>query len=60
MNQNDLDDYAPHLMELEIIIKRLHDKCLHKKYDGYMQDIGYAHDRLSKLLLWMMREVHKK
>jgi len=60
MNQNEFDDYSTHLMELERLIKSLHSKCLHKKYDGYLEEIGYAHDRLSKLLLWMMREVHKK
>lgn len=60
MNQNDLDDYAPYLMELEKLTKTLHDKCLHKKYDGYVQDISNAHMQLTKLMLWIMREVNKK
>ena len=60
MNQNEFDDYSHYLMELEKLNKTLHDKCLHKKYDGYVQDISNAHMQLTKLMLWIMREVNKK
>lgn len=60
MNQNEFDDYSHYLMEMEKLTKTLHDKCLHKKYDGYVQDISNAHMQLTKLMLWIMREVNKK
>lgn len=56
----ELDDYAPYLMNLEQIIKRLHDKCLHKNYVGYMEDVGEAHDQLSRLMIWMLKQEIKK
>lgn len=52
----EFDDYSTYLMDLEKILKDLHDKCLHKNYDGYIGDIGKAHDKLSKLLIWIAKE----
>lgn len=53
-------DYSNILMDLERTIKSLENKCLHKKYDGYIQEIGHAHQKLSELLIWIAHEQVKK
>ena len=53
-------DYSNILMDLERTIKSLENKCLHKKYDGYIQEIGHAHSKLSELLIWIAHEQVKK
>jgi hypothetical protein len=56
----DFKDYSTILMDLERILKSLEDKCLHKKYDGYITEIGHAHKKLSDLLIWIAHEQVKK
>lgn len=52
----EFDDYSTHLMDLEKILKNLHQKCLHKNYEGYINDIGQAHEKLSRLLIWIAKQ----
>lgn len=53
-------DYSTILMDLERTLKSLEQKCLHKKYDGYITEIGHAHSKLSELLIWIAHEQVKK
>lgn len=53
-------DYSTILMDLERTIKSLENKCLHKKYDGYITEIGHAHAKLSELLIWIAHQQVKK
>jgi hypothetical protein len=56
---DDFNDYSTILMNLEEVTKKLHDKCLHKNYDGFMDDIGEGHRQLTKLLIWILGETKK-
>lgn len=49
-------DYSTLLMNIEQKIKDLHDKCLHKKYDGFMADIVHIHCDLSMLAGWIQAQ----
>jgi hypothetical protein len=53
-------DYSTILMDLERTLKSLDRKCLEKKYDGYIQEIGHAHQKLSELLIWIAHQQVKK
>lgn len=56
----EFNDYSTIIMDLERTIKSLENKCLHKTYDGYITEIGHAHQKLSQLLLWIANEQVKK
>ena len=56
----DFKDYSTILMDLERTLKSLEQKCLHKKYDGYITEIGHAHKKLSDLLIWIAHQQVKK
>lgn len=49
-------DYSTLLMNIEKKTKDLHDKCLHKKYDGFMADIVNIHSDLSILAGWIQAQ----
>jgi hypothetical protein len=49
-------DYSSLLMNIEKKTKDLHDKCLHKKYDGFMADIVNIHADLSMLAGWIQAQ----
>jgi hypothetical protein len=49
-------DYSTLLMNIEKKTKDLHDKCLHKKYDGFMADIVNIHADLSMLAGWIQAQ----
>jgi hypothetical protein len=46
-------------MDMERITKRLHDKCLHKKYEGYMADIAELQSKTTLLGVWITEEKNK-
>lgn len=56
MNKNEFIDYSTLLMEIEKATKNLHDKCLHKTYEGYMADIVCIHANLSMLAGWIQAQ----
>ena len=45
MSKSDFVDYSSLLMEMERVVRSLHDKCLHKQYEGYMADIADLHSK---------------
>jgi hypothetical protein len=49
-------DYSTLLMDIERKTKDLHDKCLHKKYDGFMADIVSIHSDLTMLATWIQAQ----
>ena len=57
MQTNEFNDYSTILMNLERITKSLHDKCLHKNYDGFLDDIGEGHRNLTQLLVWILGDM---
>jgi hypothetical protein len=56
MNKNEFIDYSTLLMDIERKTKDLHDKCLHKKYEGYMADIVSIHSDLTLLATWIQTQ----
>lgn len=56
---DDFNDYSTILMNLEQVTKNLSDKCLHKNYDGFIDDIGEGHRQLTKLLIWILGDLKK-
>ena len=59
MQTSEFIDYSTLLMDIERITKRLHDKCLHKKYEGYMADIAELQSKTTLLGVWMTEEKNK-
>lgn len=49
-------DYSTLLMNIERKTKELHDKCLHKNYEGYLADIVSIHSDLTMLATWIQTE----
>ena len=56
MKTSEFIDYSTLLMDIERITKRLEDKCLHKKYEGYMADIVSIHSDLTLLATWIQTQ----
>lgn len=52
-------DYAPLLIRIEQNTKKLSDKCLNKKYEGYSNDIAQIHSDLTMLAMWMVAQEAK-
>jgi hypothetical protein len=52
-------DYAPLLIRIEQNTKKLSDKCLNKKYEGYSNDIAQIHADLTHLAMWMVAQETK-
>jgi hypothetical protein len=55
-NQMQFIDYSTLLMDMERIVKQLHEKCLHKQYEGYMADIAELHSKTTLLGAWIATE----
>lgn len=53
-------DYSTILIDMEKIVKRLHDKCLHKQYEGYLADIAELQSKTTLLGVWMTEEKSKR
>jgi hypothetical protein len=48
-----MNDYSTILMRIEQSVKSLDKKCLNKKYDGFIQDIGSINNDLTMLSHWI-------
>ena len=53
-------DYSTLLMDTEQKLKELEDKCLHKRYSGYLADIVSIHSNLSQLAVWIAEQQAKE
>ena len=53
MNKNEFVDYSTLLMDIETLTKSLHDKCLHKRYEGYLSEISVIQSKLTLLAVWI-------
>ena len=53
-------DYSTLLMDMERIIKSLHDKCLHKHYEGYLADLSELQSKATLLGAWIAAEQIKR
>lgn len=60
MNKNEFIDYSTLLMDIEKLTKSLHDKCLHKRYEGYLSEISVVQSKLILLAVWMSKEKEKQ
>ena len=58
--KNEFIDYSNLLMEIEILTKSLHDKCLHKRYEGYLSEISVIQSKLILLAVWISKEKDKQ
>jgi hypothetical protein len=58
--KNEFIDYSNLLMDIETLTKSLHDKCLHKRYEGYLSDISVIQSKLILLAVWMAKEKEKQ
>lgn len=52
-------DYSTLLMDIEKLAKDLHDKCLHKSYEGYLSDIASLQTKAMLLAVWISEEKNK-
>lgn len=50
---SDFNDYSTMLMNIEIKVKALSDKCLSKNYAGFTADISSIHNELTGLAMWI-------
>ena len=57
---NDLFDYSTLLIDIEKLIKSLNDKCLHKRYEGYLSEISVIQSKLTLLAVWMSMQKEKQ
>ena len=57
---NDLFDYSTLLIDIERLIKSLNDKCLHKRYEGYLSEISVIQSKLTLLAVWMSMQKEKQ
>ena len=55
-----LIDYSTLLIDTEQKLKELEDKCLHKRYSGYLADIVSIHSNLSQLAVWIAEQQMKE
>ena len=55
-----LIDYSTLLIDTEQKLKELEDKCLHKRYSGYLADIVAIHSNLSQLAVWIAEQQAKE
>lgn len=53
-------DYSSILMDMEKLSKRLHEKCLHKQYEGYMADIAEMQAKTTLLGVWITEQKTKQ
>jgi hypothetical protein len=53
MNKNEFVDYSTLLMDIETLTRSLHDKCLHKRYEGYLSEISVIQSKLTLLAVWI-------
>jgi hypothetical protein len=60
MNKSEFIDYSNLLMDMERIVKSLHDKCLHKQYEGYLADLAELQSKTTLLGVWMTEEKNKE
>jgi len=60
MSKSEFIDYSSLLMEMERVVRSLHDKCLHKQYEGYMADIAELHSKATLLGAWIAAEQLKR
>jgi len=56
MQTSEFIDYSTLLMDMERITKSLHDKCLHKQYEGYMADLAELQSKATLLGAWIAAE----
>lgn len=49
-------DYSTLLMDIEKMTKSLHDKCLHKRYEGYLSEISVIQSKLTLLAVWISQQ----
>lgn len=52
-------DYAPLLIRIEQNTKKLSEKCLNRKYEGYSSEIAQIHADLTLLAMWMVAQETK-
>ena len=57
---NDLFDYSTLLMDIEKMTKSLGNKCLHKRYEGYLSEISVIQSKLTLLAVWMSEQQRKE
>ena len=60
MNKNEFIDYSTLLMDIEKLTRSLHDKCLHKRYEGYLSEISVIQSKLTLLAVWMSEQAKEK
>jgi hypothetical protein len=58
--KNEFIDYSNLLMDIEKMTKSLHDKCLHKRYEGYLSEINVIQSKLILLAVWISKEKEKQ
>lgn len=58
--KNEFIDYSNLLMDIETMTKSLHDKCLHKRYEGYLSEINVIQSKLILLAVWISKEKEKQ
>ena len=58
--KNEFIDYSNLLMDIEKMTKSLHDKCLHKRYEGYLSEINVIQSKLILLAVWMSMQKEKQ
>ena len=56
MKTSEFIDYSSLLMDIENVTKRLHDKCLHKQYEGYLADLSELQSKATLLGAWIAAE----
>lgn len=56
MSRSEFMDYSNILMDMERVVKSLHDKCLHKQYEGYMADLAELQSKATLLGAWIAAE----
>lgn len=49
-------DYSTILMRIERKTKTLEQKCLHKRFDGFNNDIAQMHSDLTLLAMWAVNQ----
>ena len=58
--RNEFIDYSTLLMDIEKLTRSLHDKCLHKRYEGYLSEISVIQSKLTLLAVWMSEQAKEK
>mgnify|MGYP003332965488 FL=1 len=60
MKTSEFIDYSTLLMDIEKLTRSLHDKCLHKRYEGYLSEISVCQSKLTLLAVWISKEKEKR